>query len=252
MNTISKKIVVLGAADTIRPFVFKPEGILIIGKGNGENDSKEIQSSLYVLKLLSINDRICGLIVVDKLIGELFLIQTETVVITDTKYDKLNHNVKDMHDLNFDILQLLAGIDVLIEEINLAGEELLLPQLPGGLYLQNSARQDTFTTSSETTQDSIKWEELYNNFISSIRILPDLEKLTALQNQINQIVQAYSEKSKEEVRQGLHLIDVIEDGLQRFALEEFSERTNIYELIWTYELRGSLIGARIVLKEKLN
>lgn len=238
-NVVQKDIVVISGetdADKVLKSLILPENYLLIGNFEKKNEIS-IQSNLYVLGFVVRYEKLQGLVTVDKLSGDMIFLKTGTVLLHNLGYQKIFSQIQPMTELYFDPFFCLPEAQFSFQD------EQILEIHPGltGFYTE----KEHFEIHVSSLSDE-EFEELCQVYLKQVRIIPDLEKLNELHKQIPMLVQKGLHSDSAVKKMSSHLLGVIEDGVERHALEEFSEKSNIYELIYTCELKGSVRGGRRV------
>jgi hypothetical protein len=249
METVTKRIIILGDNENAREFArsVNHDDVLIIGNVSEEKEeSKEgvYENSFYVLKIVVVGNKVAGVIVVDKLLGDITFIQCEYVLFADLQYEKIFLSTKKVSEVFYDQVLLLtdAGIDA--ENIEFHERTISFQSNVEGILILS----DVESLSQSELISIHELERTGKAFVDSIRVLPDFAKLQQLHEQVVTIVENFLQSPEESHEKSLHLLEVIQDGIERQALEVFSDKVNIYDLVWTFEVNGSVEGARLYLE----
>lgn len=230
MNSFYKKFVFIGLdvaayeryANLVAQKVNAEEILLITNQRELVNYDiiENVQTALYVLQPVIVNTFVCGLICVDKLSGEIVFIQSDTIFI---KQESVEMYVENTREISF----LYANIPYLstlgIDKSGITSIE------PG--KVENIRQKKTVEVSQS------EFQLLAENEMLGIRILPDLDTLLKLREEVEAVLKKFVLiEGTRDTHKAHKLLNVVIDGLERFAIESYHERTNIYELILTREI----------------
>jgi succinate dehydrogenase/fumarate reductase flavoprotein subunit len=97
------------------------------------------------------------------------------------------------------------------------------------------------------------FEDRCTQELTGLRTIPDLDKLRALQSQLSRAMWKTSGVARSEslLLEGAHLLGVLADGVERNAIEAYSDKVNIYQLCETRELVGSILASVLIVKASL-
>jgi succinate dehydrogenase/fumarate reductase flavoprotein subunit len=252
-----------------------------------EGSTLPIQYGAYALKLIVVMGRVQGVIVVDRYSGDVFCLKTSTVLLAAGGYEDLfNKEVSEIERQYGDGMMLAVHQGAQIEGVRGAiatdnGKDSIGGLKTGsngavkgvkGVFAVGSVAYNNSSVRISTdhmanvllehvagSYDLISEDLLKNGCqkeLERIRLIPDLDVVRNLQKHICELMWKNSAVGGKTdivgIPQALHLIQTLKTEVERHAIEEYSERANIYQIIEMAELRASIDLAEIYLQEQLN
>lgn len=294
MTVIEKKIVVIGAGTYGKGLASKlieynnSDNMLILTKKSfveGEDDAASdlpIQYGAFVLEILTDQNSVVGVLMVDRYSGDLFCVKTSCVVLATGGYqDLFTHQINEKKRQFGDGIALglklgLSGYGfgmITHSDVNVLTYGGLSADVTGtdikGLFSLGDAlvhdKRDIITIDTVITNvnETLRIEMNYDDAqilnlaqlkLNMYRLVPDLNIVRKLQDQLCGImwktIAVGHAADSIGIPQANHLVNIIEDGITRHAIEEYSEQANIYQLIELSELWGSIEIAKRYLTDR--
>ncbi len=290
MNELSKSIVIIGAGTSGLSAAIQlteyldGKDILVASKEKSTNpalaakaDEKgiHVELSWFVLHILSDGNVVYGVLIQDTVTGEVLVVQSPVVVIATGGISGL---YGDGMNTGSTLLALEAGASLV--DLDIAAEN---PQESAGIIVNptswETAVHGLYAVGSASTEHDLsfmgnaassmyEWlltadtrtvtpdmvRSLAYEYLNAMKLLPDQQKLSALKAQIVRILseKVANQSNRDSFVEAKRLVDLIQDGMQRFAVEEFSEEhSNVYETVQTWDVMNLIVTGLIIVGSAL-
>ncbi len=227
--------------------------------------NSRIQYGAHVLKIITDINSVRGVLLVDRYTGEISTLETDVIILATGGYEDIFKSTDHKKLRRYGdgiIVAIDAGVDtnefemVTIQEkkIMTGGGVSFIPDKvltnTNGLFaigqsVALSSRKD-FDLMKEAIVDNIRdsiydkrenadinIKSLSDSFLSGIRVVPDTNTIRTVQEQLGEVMwkTVGVVRTPDSIKASKYLIDIIRDGVERHAIEEYSLLIRTFLLI---------------------